>query len=253
MADSAEVPKQATLPSFDAEALAREARAHGLVVLAGAGVSMGPPSSLPGWTAINNAFVETLALTIAQHTDGEVGYDIGEFVAARRDEAGVAAPDLQAQFAEESLGDAYFGLFQPLDIAAWNESHAAIAAIARSGVLRAVITTNFDRLIELACQADSVDHSVYCSPEEFDRLAKGMPDTTIPIVKVHGSVDRRDTMVDTLRQRVLGRPAALEAALGALFARHAVLVVGFSGADLASDPHYLGLRAGAQAAPAFTF
>ena len=152
MADSAEVPKQATLPSFDAEALAREARAHGLVVLAGAGVSMGPPSSLPGWTAINNAFVETLAFTIAQHTDGEVGYDIGEFVAARRDEAGVAAPDLQAQFAEESLGDAYFGLFQPLDIAAWNESSAAIAAIARSGVLRAVITTNFDRLIELACR-----------------------------------------------------------------------------------------------------
>ena len=253
MTDSAEVPKQATLPAFDAEAVAREARAHGLVVLAGAGVSMGPPSSLPGWTAINNAFIETLAFTIATHTDGEVGYDIAELVAARRDEAGVAAPDLQAQFAEESLGDAYFRLFQPLDIAAWNESHAALAAIARSGVLRAVITTNFDRLIELACAADGVDHSVFCSPEEFDRLAEGLPDTAVPIIKVHGSVDRRETMVDTLRQRVLGRPAALETALGVLFAHHAVLVVGFSGADLAYDPHYLGLRAGAQAAPAFIF
>ena len=135
MADSAEVPKQAPLPAFDPEALAREARAHGLVVVAGAGLSMGPPSSLPGWPAINNAFIEMLAFTVAQHTDGEVGYDIAELVAARRDEAGVAAPDLQAQFAEESLGDAYFRLFQPLDIAAWNDSHAALAAIARSGAL----------------------------------------------------------------------------------------------------------------------
>lgn len=214
---------------------------------------MGPPSSLPGWTAINDAFIELLGLTIARHTDGAVGYDVAQLVATRRDEAGVAAPDLQAQLAEESLGEAYFKLFQPLDIDAWNESHASVAAIAQSGVLRAVVTTNFDRLIELACEAQGVQHAVFCSPADFAELAGSFPQVALPILKVHGSVDRRDTMVDTLRQRVLGRPAALEAALAQLFSRHAVLIVGFSGADLAYDPHYLGLRAGAQAAPLFTF
>jgi len=49
-------------PTFDAVAFARDATAHGLVIVAGAGVSMGAPSSLPSWTAINNAFLENLAL-----------------------------------------------------------------------------------------------------------------------------------------------------------------------------------------------
>ena len=74
----------------------------------------------------------------------------------------------------------------------------------------------------------------------------------IPVIKVHGSVGRAETMVDTLRQRVLGRPQALEAALVRLFRDHAVLVVGFSGADLAYDPQYLGLREGAAGSPSFT-
>jgi SIR2-like protein len=253
MADPSESPPPAANPGFDPAAVADGAREHGLVALVGAGASMGPPSALPGWTAMNNAFIEMLAHTVALHTDGEVGYDVAELVAARRDEAAVAAPDLQAQLAEESFGEAYFGLFAPLDIDAWNESHAAIAAIARSGVLRAVISTNFDRLIELACTAAGVEHAVFCAPADFERLAERVPDGALPIVKVHGSVDRPDTMVDTLRQRIIGRPAALDTALAGLFARHAVLVVGFSGADLAYDPHYLGLRAGAGASPAFTF
>jgi hypothetical protein len=59
-------------------------------------------------------------------------------------------------------------------------------------------------------------------------------------------------MVDTLRQRVLGRPKSLEQALLHLYGKHAVLLAGFSGGDLAYDPQYLGLRAGAAASPSFT-
>jgi hypothetical protein len=124
---------EAVRPAFDAVAVARDATAHGLVVVAGAGLSMGPPSSLPGWTAINNAFLENLALRLAAHTGGEVGYDVAEFVLERRETADVAQPDLQAQLAEESLGEQYFALFKPLDIATWNDGHAAIAALAATG------------------------------------------------------------------------------------------------------------------------
>ena len=244
--------------SIDAAAVWRQATAHGLVVLAGAGVSMGPPSSLPGWTDINDAFLDNLGLLLARHTDGEVGYDIAHFVLERRDAAAVVQPDLQAQLAEESLSERYFGLFEPLDIETWNEGHAAIAALAATGLLRAVVTTNFDRLIELAIDAAGARATVYCGPEDFERLAAELdagdaPEPgTVPVIKVHGSVGRAETMVDTLRQRVLGRPEALEAALAALFQRHATLVVGFSGADLAYDPHYLRLREGAAASPSFT-
>ena len=237
---------------FDPSAVGQAAREHGLVVLAGAGLSMGPPSSLPGWTAINDAFLESLAMCLALHTDGQVGYDVLEFVLGRRDTAAAAQPDLQAQLAEESLGEHYFQLFEPLDIETWNDGHAAVAALARTGVVRAVVTTNFDRLIELALDAAGVEPDVFCAPKDFDRLERKPADgTAIPVIKVHGSVGRTSTMVDTLRQRVLGRPKALEAALVRLFGEHAVLVVGFSGADLAYDPQYLGLRAGAAASPSF--
>lgn len=246
----------AARPWFDSTAVARDVRTHGLVVVAGAGLSMGAPSSLPGWTAINDAFLENLARRLADHTGGEVGYDVLEFVLERRETAAVAQPDLQAQLAEESLGEHYFALFEPLDIETWNDGHAAVAALAATGLLRAVVTTNFDRLIELALDAAGVPARVYCTPGDFERLPDELSDgsapAVIPVIKVHGSVDRTATMVDTLRQRVLGRPKALEASLAQLFHQHAVLVVGFSGADLAYDPQYLSLREGATGSPSFT-
>ena len=249
VAPEAVTMSEAVRLAFDAVAAARDATAHGLVVIAGAGLSMGPPS-LPSWTAINNAFLENLALRLAAHTGGEVGYDVANFVLGRRETADVAQPDLQAQLAKESLGEQYFALFKPLDIATWNDGHAAIAALAATGFLRAVVTTNFDRLIELAIDAAGAHASVYCAPEDFERLSNQLVDepapVAIPVIKVHGSVDRAATMVDTLR------PKALEAALTRLFCNHAVLVVGFSGADLAYDPHYLGLRQGAAGSPSVT-
>jgi hypothetical protein len=219
---------------------------------------MGPPSSLPGWGAINNAFLENLALCLSEHSQGEVGYDLAEFVLERRETADVAQPDLQAQLAEESIGEHYFALFEPLDIETWNDGHAAVAAVATTGKLRAIVTTNFDRLIELALAASGVKPKVFCAPEEFEVLSRHMQDPTsnpidgLPVIKVHGSVGRPSTMVDTLRQRVLGRPKALEASLIQLFRTHALMVVGFSGADLAYDPQYLGLREGTRHSPSFT-
>src|SRR5262245_59608577 len=213
---------------------------------------MGSPSSLPGWTEINDAFLENLALCVGVHTDGEIGGDVVQLVLDRRATAGVAQPDLQAQLAEESLGEHYFALFRPLDIETWNDGHAAVAALAAGGHLKAIVTPNFDRLIELALDAAGVPHTVYCAPADFERLAVAPPTGGLPVIKVHGSVERTGTMVDTLRQRVVGRPEELEAAVVRLFSEHAVLLVGFSGADLAYDPRYLGLHAGAGASPSFT-
>src|SRR5262249_34240424 len=139
---------------FDPQAVARDARMHGLVVLAGAGLSMGPPSSLPGWTDVNDAFLESLAMRVALAVDGEVpAWPVLELIRDQRAIADVAQPDLQAQLAEERLGEHYFALFEPLDIEMWNDGHAAIAALAATGLVEAVVTTNFDRLIELALNA----------------------------------------------------------------------------------------------------
>ena len=111
-------------------------------------------------------------------------------------------------------------MFEPLDIETWNDGHAALAALASTGHLRAVVTTNFDRLIELALDSGRRGPAVYCAPKDFERLPHESGARRRPsVIKVHGSVGRAETMVDTLRQRVLGRPQALEAALARLFSR----------------------------------
>lgn len=240
------------------EPFADAALEHGLVVFAGAGLSVPRPSALPGWRALNTAFLDALCFRLARFTDGELGGPpLLEWLVERRDNHQVIPPDFQAQLAEDECGLEYFRMLQVLDIDAWNLGHWALAAMAKTGVLRALVTTNFDRLAEYALQKAEVEFRVFCAVQEFDGLAEAVntvsDERALPIIKAHGSVEQLESMVDTLRQRVTGRPVALERAIATLVGRHVALVTGFSGADLLERPHYLGLAEGAGKSPFFVW
>jgi hypothetical protein len=87
----------------------------GFVILAGAGVSMLAPSSLPGWRDVNRAVVSALAARTARDTNPAIVTDFLAGVAARREEKRAYAPDFLAQLIEEQLGDDYFTALQVLD------------------------------------------------------------------------------------------------------------------------------------------
>jgi SIR2-like domain len=234
--------------------VAPAAREHGIVILAGAGISMAPPSSLPGWWDFNEAVLQALADRLVEHTSKLwTGQRLASLLERRRT-LRAFTPDFMAQVMEEEVSADYFRVLQALDADQWNTSHAAVAALAGSGVLRAVITTNFDRLIERALASAGIAHRVFAGPEDFAGLVAALADTAgpLPVIKVHGTVERPETMVDTLAQRVAGRPQSLEDAIAGLLERHACLAVGFSGADLAYDPDYLGLRRAADRAVGLT-
>ena len=233
---------------------ATAARDHGLVILAGAGISMLAPSSLPGWWDFNEAVLQALADRLSRHTSQ---LWTGQRLAAlleRRRTLRAFTPDFMAQVMEEEVGADYFRALQALDAEQGNANHAAIAALAGARVLRAVITTNFDRLIERALSSAGVAHRVFARPDDFAALPAALADgaAPLPVIKAHGTVEHPDSMVDTLAQRVAGRPHALEDAISSLLERHACLSVGFSGADLAYDPDYLGLRRAAERAVELT-
>jgi NAD-dependent SIR2 family protein deacetylase len=235
-----------------ADELAQTSRAHGLVVFAGAGLSVAYPSSLPDWRTLNTAFLETLVVRLVQFTEQEVHPGVLDFLIQRRDEKNVISPDFQAQLAEDECGADYFRMLGVLDIDTFNDAHAALAKLAADGLLRAVVTTNFDRLVEHSLGAAGVEFRAYSTVEDFESLAHNtVPGGPLPVIKAHGSVDAPQSMVDTLRQRTLGRPLALEHAIATLIGRHVTLVVGFSGADLANRPQYLGLAEGARECPRF--
>ena len=206
---------------------------------------MAPPSSLPSWWDFNLAVLQALVRRLVRDTSGAwVEHRFAEVI-SRREQLRSFTPDFMAQLMEEEVGLDYFRVLQALDASAWNANHGALAGLAAAGVLRAVVTTNFDCLLERALDARQTPYRVYATAESFDALpgvVRSPAPEGLPLIKAHGSVTDPSSMVDTLAQRVAGRPKALEESIAALLEQYPCLMLGFSGADLAYDPDYLGLR-----------
>ena len=239
-----------------------------LVVMAGAGVSAGKPSALPAWYAIDAAIAQVLcrrvwSLSSPAGGDGRLvplgpflvdGVDLMTVVDAKRT-AGRFPPDYQAQLIEEMCGDRYFRALQALDVDTINAGHDGIAALAAAGALKAVVTTNFDRLIERALDKRGVNHVVAKDDVGYVEMLQHLTRRKhgpLPVLKIHGSVTDHLSMIDTLKQRKRGRSQRLEACLNALQS-HYWLYIGFSAADLETDKSYLGLVAGAARSAGATY
>jgi hypothetical protein len=216
-----------------------------------------PPSSLPSWTGFNSLLLECLGDRLNEYADNR--QPTAAMLAAfreRRDKTGFFPPDFQAQLMEEEIGADYFRVWQSLETRAFGVAHASLAELAGRGRLAAIITTNFDRLIEAALEDRGQAFEVFHDAAGFERLSSALRDSTsgaLPIIKIHGSIEDTASLVDTLRQRVVGRPPALNAVLQLLLRRHFWLYLGFSGADFGYDPHYLGVLDAAAEAKGFVF
>lgn len=223
-------------------------REQGLVVLAGAGISMAPPTSLPSWWDFNAAVLQALADRLEETTSQGWASSRLDVLIQRRNTLRAFTPDFMAQVMAEEAGTGYFRVLQALDSDQCNANHDALADLAKAGLIRAIITTNFDRLIEISLTARGVSHSVFADTDSFEKLPDVLddPEASLSLIKAHGTVSDHTSMVDTLAQRVAGRPASLEQAIHTLLQRSPCLVLGFSGADLAYDPDYLSLRPAAQ-------
>lgn len=223
-----------------------------ITILAGAGLSAPPPTCLPGWWALNDAVLGALGGAI-ERVAGKPGLSDGfrDAIRQRRDSTPFLMPDLQAQLLEDELGPAYFQSLTSLDSEDTNAAHHLLAELARQGRVGAVLTTNFDCTIERAFDAVAVAYRLYASPEDFERLDEAA--APVPVVKIHGSADRPETMIDTLRQRLQGRPASLEQWMRRRFTCFPTIGVGFSCEDLQYDPDYLAIRPAARDGARFCF
>jgi tetratricopeptide (TPR) repeat protein len=115
-------------------------------------------------------------------------------------------------------------------------NHKSIASLCEMGVVRAVVTTNFDVLLEQALDDLHVPYAVFSSVDEFPEALSNATDR-IPLVKLHGSADNEVHKLGA----TLGRVAAgqLTPAKTDLLARvfstgdHCgVIVVGYSCSDM---------------------
>jgi SIR2-like domain len=207
-----------------------------LVVFAGAGISMSAPSCLPSWKGFNAALIEEIKTSALAFS----GLPDDAAAAIRRldiEQLGVEA--LSDAVVRSLAGENYFPLLEVLDADQTNAHHQAVAELARRGSCRGVVTTNFDTLLERAFRAAGVECETFETPEDFRQSPKGV----CPIYKIHGSVAAAAGLVDTVSQKLRGLPFAVRARLIDLYHRCHVLVIGFSGADLAFGADYLALSA----------
>ena len=124
-------------------ATVRQAAAESrLLIFAGAGISMLPPSYLPDWKGFNRALLEEIkasALSVAALPE-RAG------AAIRRLDIDLLPVEAFSDTIVRSLAaDDYFPLLKILDSDYPNTHHSAIAELVRRGICRAIVTTNFDR------------------------------------------------------------------------------------------------------------
>ena len=234
------------------ENILKHANQNGLVIFAGAGFSMAPPSSLPGWNELNDTILETLWDRLEERRIS-IGFreKIIPTIKQRRKE-NKFPPDYQAQLMVERVGMTYFELLSAVDSNYYNPAHYYTALLAREGLINAVITTNFDKNFERAFEGLKVNYQSYFDEEGFTTFTeRGNGD--IAILKIHGCSSDPSSMVDTRKQRLKGRAKALENAISDLLHNHYFIFGGFSGQDFDDDDNYLGIKEAADKANGFTY
>jgi len=169
--------------------------------------------------------------------------------------AGLSVDDLSVTVFSESLvqtfaGDAWLDVLGVVDGEQPTATHRALAELGRRRVVSAIVSTNFDTLIERAFRDEALPLAVFADPRDYQRL--GAP-ATCALYKIHGSAKETSTIVDTVGQKLRGLALPVRTRIAELARQHHVLVLGFSGADLAFSDDYLGIAEELTRGPGITW
>ncbi|MGC8691160.1 MAG: SIR2 family protein [Caldisericum sp.] len=107
--------------------------------------------------------------------------------------------------------------------------HELIAELARRGIIRAIVTTNFDHYIEDALKGKGLDIQVISTEEDLTNSEPLIQCKKVRIYKPHGDLGKgmlRNTPVDLERL-----PQQIEDELVRVLSVHGVMVLGYSGRD----------------------
>lgn len=195
-------------------------RSGQLAVFCGAGISRSPPSNLPLASELTAFMLE-----------GLLGPKHCISFKAKFDKLPL---ELLIEIIARNA-DTFLPVFaQVLHSAEPNRNHLFLARLIANGHLQAVMTTNFDLLIERALtQQDHVNFEVYSREDQFEGLES--KDLLQPsVVKLHGTADDLQSIRSTLRDiATVKKSAARKDILNLFFGKlqKDVLVLGYSARD----------------------
>lgn len=105
-------------------------------------------------------------------------------------------------------------------------AHRAIAKLVASGYIRVIITTNFDRLLEIALAELGIQPTIVSSPDAL-LGAEPFAHSKCYLLKLHG--DYRDTRIRNTEAELHGYPPEYDQLLDRLLDEHGLIISGWSG------------------------
>nr|WP_315481922.1 SIR2 family protein [uncultured Undibacterium sp.] len=105
------------------------------------------------------------------------------------------------------------------------EAHRAIADLVKAGFIRVILTTNFDKLMELALQDVGINPTVLSSPDHI-KGALPLVHNACTIIKIHG--DYLDTRIRNTSAELADYPKEFKQLLDRVFDEYGLVVCGWS-------------------------
>lgn len=207
----------------------------GFCPLIGAGISYPPPSNLPTAQSIINTIISYLPITdedrceLLASTSPDWENGLGYFDCLRFEQVMEAF-----WWSIDDKGTLLQHMFPPTQP---NRYHFQIAQLLASG--HKILTTNFDCLIEAACDVQGIPYTLIVFEKDYEDYLKNPLLYPNPIFKIHGTVNKESekihsteiaaTMESVVTQRSIcpSKWSVIEE----LLAHNALLVLGYSGFD----------------------
>lgn len=121
------------------------AKAGKVVVVAGAGISKDSPANLPSWWDYNIILLECIGQMGSKALGSTQNLLDMEVI-----KKGISVTSVSEFFVDRIAGKHYYPLLSMLDGAQPNMHHFMLAQLFDLGIIHAIVTTNFDTLIERA-------------------------------------------------------------------------------------------------------
>lgn len=201
-----------------------------IAVFAGAGISKEKPASLPSWWDYNKCVLEAL-----QQEASKFFVTDAPFYSSEQMLEELPVTSISDVLFKCGLGEVYFSMVSCLEGTQPNINHFLLANMALNGYLACVVTTNFDTLIEQAFDELGVPYKVLTEEEDYIVDVSGR---ICLIVKLHGSVGSKDSLIDTVTQKMKGLSERKKDLLRAILREYPSYVIGMSGEDLRFDLDY---------------
>ena len=250
-----------------------------MAVFVGAGVSMCPPSSLPGWTGLKAQILDSILHSMSLRGISLLR-DIGIDEILRNS---TLSPEVVlSALSHQGLENLKLAFSLLLNSASPNLLHTLIAKMAKCGLVRIIVTTNFDTLLEQALTLQGVAFVQIAADEDFHEFfvyglkqfrnphfkvaaptvrvpsmvvrppdpaweaeikrKRQRYDVPVAVVKLHGTIEKPHTMLFTAEETAERLPGLRLNVLRFALCQYFSLYMGYSGRDLDIAPSISHVR-----------